>query len=363
MAISEMIANPLKLTGCGLPSPIVLICRLVALTLLLTNHQAQIQSPFLPFLDFFDAFPPDLFQRTLQAVLVLSSLGILFTTRIRAFAAIAGTVLLVAVLSSRGYYGNNKTFTGLLLVLSALSNESGPPRLLQYQFALVYFGAGLNKALDPDWQSGQFFHNWAAERLQNPAYIWLSAQLPELAAGKLFCWYTIVAELALAGMILVPRLHPWVIWGSGLFQSGLLLFTGDPFNLFFFSMQSVLFAFARWPEQSITVIWDGSCGFCRRTKEFAQKLDFDPVFDWQPLQSGIGDRYGLTKDQLKHALHAAGPGWVLGGYSAFRRMLLHLPLILDEPRRRDCPCPWSADPPRHRRSCHRISPSTFESRW
>ncbi len=320
-----MIANPLKLSGLSLPPQVVLVCRLIALALLLTNHQAQIQTPFLPFLAIFDAFPPEAFQLTLKAALLLGALGTLFTSRTRTFAALAGAALLLAVLSSRGYYGNNKTFAGLILVLSSLSNPTGPPRLLQWQFALVYFGAGLNKALDPDWQSGQFFHHWASENLKNPLYLWLNPQLPPLLAGKLFCWYTIVVELALVPLILIPRLHPAAIWTSGLFQSGLLLFTGDPFNLFFYGMQANLFAFARWPESQLTVIWDGSCGFCRRSKEFFQTIDRDPVCNWRPLQSGIGDQFGLTKAQLKHALHAAGPGWLLAGYSAVRRLLLYLP--------------------------------------
>ena len=322
-----MIANPLKLSELSLPPQVVLLCRLLALTLLLTNHQSQIQTPFLPFLDIFDSLPPAIFQYTLKAALVIGALGILFTRKTRTFATLTGITILLAVLSSRAYYGNNKTFAGLLLLLSALSSQTGPPRLIQWQLALVYFGAGLNKILDPDWQSGQFFHHWATDRLGNPVYIWLSAQLPPLVAGKLFCWTSIAAELAIAVLTLIPRFHPAVIWGSGLFQSSLLLFTGDPFNLFFYSMQASLFAFARWPEKQLTVIWDGSCGFCRVTKELLQKLDFDPLFHWRPLQSGIGDQYGLTKEQLRQALYAAGSGWLLRGYSAIRRMVIHLPLF------------------------------------
>jgi predicted DCC family thiol-disulfide oxidoreductase YuxK len=327
MAFSAVIANPLKLTGAGLPPQVVLLCRLLALTLLLTNHQSQIQTPFLPFLDILDALPPQLFQHTLQAALVIGSLALLFTNKIRTFAAITGVAILLAVLSSRAYYGNNKTFAGLLLVLAALSNASGPPRLIQWQLALVYAGAGLNKILDPDWLSGQFFEHWATVRLENPVYIWLSSHLLPLVAGKIFCWSTITAELIIAGLILIPRFHPAVIWGSGIFQASLLLFTGDPFNLFFYSMQATLFAFARWPEPHITVIWDGSCGFCRATKEWFQKIDFDLILDWHPLQSNIGDQYGLAKPQLKQALYAAGPGWLLRGYSAVRRMIIHLPLF------------------------------------
>ena len=90
MAVSAVIANPLRLTGMSLPPQLVLLCRLLALTLLLTNHQAQIQTPFLPFLDFIDQLPPELTQRTLQVLLVAGSLGVLFTNRIRSFAALTG---------------------------------------------------------------------------------------------------------------------------------------------------------------------------------------------------------------------------------------------------------------------------------
>jgi len=321
--LSRVIANPLRLTGCGLPPQIVLLCRLLAIAVLVSNHQKQIQTPYLPFLDALEYMNADL----LRVMLVGGSLGVLFTRHTRLCAAIAGASLLLAVLSARTYYGNNKTFTGLLFLLSSLERESGPPRLLQWQFGVVYFGAGLNKLLDADWQSGQFFEHWATDRLQNPVYIALSQKLPPLLAGKLFCWTSIVTELTLAVLCFVPRFHPGVIWIGGLFQCGLLLFTGDPFNLFFMAMQSALFAFARWPAQAIVVIWDGSCGFCRRTKEILEKVDHEPIFEWHTLQSGIGDRYNLTREQLKQALYAAGDGWLLNGYSGVRRMILHLPLF------------------------------------
>lgn len=184
MELSRVIASPFRLNGCGLPPQIVLLCRLVAIAVLVSNHQKQIQTPFLPFIDALEHLNADL----LRVMLVGGSLGVLFTRRTRLFAAIAGASLLLAVLSARTYYGNNKTFTGLMLLLASLERESGPPRLLQWQFGLVYFGAGLNKLLDADWQSGQFFEHWATARLQNPVYIALSQNLPPLVAGKLFCW-------------------------------------------------------------------------------------------------------------------------------------------------------------------------------
>lgn len=35
----------------------------------------------------------------------------------------------------------------------------------------------------------------------------------------------------------------------------------------------------------------------------------------------------LDESATEEALHAAGPGWLLAGYSAIRRMILHLPLF------------------------------------
>ncbi|MBM3785503.1 MAG: DUF393 domain-containing protein [Acidobacteria bacterium] len=321
MALSRIV----RLTGCGLPEPLVLLCRLLALAILLSNHVMQIQTPFLPFVPGLDELPGEAVQFALRAALVIGCLGILFTKRTRLFAAIAGGAILLAVLSSRTYYGNNKTFTGLMLLLAALSAKDA--KLLRWQFALVYFGAGLNKLLDADWQSGQFFEHWASVRLENPFYLWLSPKLPPLVAGKLFCWTSIVTELSIAALALIPSQSTKVIWLGGLFQCGLLLFTGDPFNLFFMAMQAGLLAFANWPAKPILVIWDGSCGFCKRTKEFVERFDADGLYDWRKLQSGAGDAYGLTRDALKRALHAVSERWVLSGYSAIRRMVLYLPLF------------------------------------
>ena len=215
MALSKTLANPLKISGLDLPPAVVLLCRLLALALLATNHQQQIQTPFLPFLPVFDVLPPELFQLLLRVALVAGCVACLLTRQVRIFAAVAGVAMLLAVASSRAYYGNNKTFTGLVLVLAALSRATGPARLIQWQMALVYGGAGLNKLLEPDWQSGQFFQYWAAERLQNPVYIAISRVLPDLAAGKFFCWYTIAAELTICALLLIPGRWRLTLWLSG----------------------------------------------------------------------------------------------------------------------------------------------------
>ena len=64
--------------------------------------------------------------------------------------------MLLAVVSSKAYYGNNKTFCGLMLVLTGLHAPGTQPRFMRWQLAITYFGAGLNKLLDGDWHSGVF---------------------------------------------------------------------------------------------------------------------------------------------------------------------------------------------------------------
>ena len=321
MALPQPLTQPFRLAGLSLPPQTVLLCRLLALTILLTWHPRQIQTPFLPFLPGLDELPAELFRFTLQTALVLGSLAILFTRSLRLAAFVTGSALLLAGLSSRAYYGTNEFFTGLLLVLAACADL----RLIRWQFAILYFGVGLNKALDPDWHTGQFFHYWAGTRLANPLYLSALPHLPSLP--QIVCWATIVIELALVPLLLLRRFAWPAIWISALFQCGLLLLTGDTFNLSFFACQIALLAFIEWPPKPVIVIWDGECGFCAQTKSWMQRFDWDGILEWVPQQSNIGDRWGISRDALKNAMYSVSSSTIRQGYSAWRAMVVWLPVF------------------------------------
>ena len=85
--------------------------------------------------------------------------------------------MLLAVVSSKAYYGNNKTFCGLMFFLTGLYAPGTPP-FVRWQLGITYFGAGLNKLLDGDWHTGVFFENWAVNRLHHSWYIALDSLLP-----------------------------------------------------------------------------------------------------------------------------------------------------------------------------------------
>ncbi len=321
--------NPLRCSGTALPPNVLMMAKLIALALLLTNHQRLLPDPFLPFVPGLDELMPGrMFQAVLRAVFLVSAVALLFNRWVRFASFTLGGSMLLGVLSSRAYYGNNKTFCALMLILAGLHVAGAEPKFLRWQVALVYLGAGLNKALDPDWHSGQFFDNWAMARLEQPVYIYLQSLLPPLALGKLMCWMTIALELTAAVCLALRPLNGYGVVVSVLLQSGFLLFTGTTFTMFFYGMQAAMAAFLIWPPKPLTVIWDGSCGFCEWSKQWVERVDFDKAFAWWPYQSGQGALHGITEEAAQRRLQlVTARGKVLEGYHAFRHMLFYLPVF------------------------------------
>src|SRR3954470_18387038 len=170
LASSRPSWNPLKFRGTELPTELLIMVKSLALVVLLTNHVRILPDPWLPFVPGIDRIPPVLFQRTLQFVFVISALALLFNRRVRLASLALGSTMLLSVVSSKAYYGNNKTFCGLMFLLTGMYVPGKKPWALQWQLGITYFGAGLNKLLDVDWHSGVFFENWAVHRLHQPWY-------------------------------------------------------------------------------------------------------------------------------------------------------------------------------------------------
>ena len=316
--------NPLRCSGTALPVPMLLMAKIVAVTFMLGGDRVM-PAPHLPFLTPLDAFADSpAFALVLQIAFFASGLLLVFNRWPRAAAFAMGCAVLTAVVSSKSYYGNNKLFAGSILLLTGLYHPRTGPWLLRVQLVMVYFGAGLNKVMDPDWHSGQFFHNWAGARLAQPLYLWTNQFFPPLLLGKLVSWFTFLTELGLAVAFLIPRAWPVAIWVSLLFHASLLEFTGTTFNMFFYAMEAAVLAFVTWPRELI-VIFDGDCGICHRIRGWMSRIDFDRAFSWQTLQSGIGDRFAVPRAALEQRLHLAADGRMSSGFRACKLMLLYHP--------------------------------------
>lgn len=302
--------NPFRITGTPMPPSLLLLCKLLALAILATRHFLILPDPFLPFLPFLDELPGEPFRLTLQVVVVAAALALLFNRSVRASALVLGGAMLLAVISSKAYYGNNKTFVGLLLVLAGLSDFDRPAYLVRWQLSLTYLGAALNKLLDPDWQSGLFFDFWGHQKVQNPVFQTMRDLLPPLLAGQFMCWLTIVVELFIAVALFVPRLVMPALWLNALFQIGLLMFTGGTFTLFFYAMNAAALAFLSWPE-TIPV----SCPPSRLPRwGWLRWLDVDGLQAWR-VDPGVT------------ALHWEAPAARYSGLGAALRLLLFTPIF------------------------------------
>ena len=97
-----------------MPPNLLLLVKIIALALLLTNHQRLLPDPFLPFLPVLDLLPGAAFQLTVKTVFVCASVALLFNRAVRWSSLALGASILISVVASKAYYGNNKTFAGLL---------------------------------------------------------------------------------------------------------------------------------------------------------------------------------------------------------------------------------------------------------
>jgi len=321
---SRLSWNPLRCGGTALPTNLLLLAKLIALAFLITNHVRILPEPFLSFVPALDNLPGPLVKTVVQVLFVTAGLALLFNRRPRVSALVMGSAVLFSVVVSKAYYGNNKTLCGLLLVMTGLWHERIGVALYRAQVIILYLGAGINKLLDPDWQSGQFFHHWASARLQNPIYQWAAQLLPPLMLAKFFCYQTIVVELGLGVLFAIRRAWPVAIWVSLLFHAALLEFTGSTFTMFFYGMEAAMLAFVVWPRNLI-VIWDGECGICAKIKNWMSRVDFEGAFHWRTLQSGIGDRWGIPRYKLEQSMHLVADTRVSSGFRACKLILLYNP--------------------------------------
>ena len=233
--------------------------------------------------------------------------------------------MLLAVLSSKAYYGNNKTFCGLMLFLAGCYTPEGP-NFLSWQLALTYFGAGLNKVLDLDWHSGVFFENWAVNRLHQGWYIAADSVLPPMWLARFMCWSTIVTELGTVPLVLVPRLFFWGGLANIFFQSCLLLFIGNTFTLFFYSMCGATFALVTWPQSPLLVVYQGDCASAKRLRRVLHWWDFDGRFQWRPLEALADSSLGIAGDNEAKGIQLIAGSRSHMGFRAIRLIVLYNPV-------------------------------------
>lgn len=288
MALARSL-NPLRCCGTRLSPQLLLAAKLIALPLLWFNAPGSIPEPFVPFLLIFDRIGhPVIVQRALSALAYVAAVAILFNRAVRAACFTLGAVTFVSILSCRGSYYNNAVYYGFILMLIGLAGDEGEgqedgqrPWLLRLQVALVYAGAGLDKILDPDWRSGQFFENWASV-IEQSFYLRAKSWFPPMALSQLTSWATFTLELGLAALLLVPRTSRFAVRVGMVFHTALTFFIGNTFGFFYFAILASYLAFVDWPAGRLAVVYDGASPLGRTLRRLLGWIDVDERFDWAP---------------------------------------------------------------------------------
>jgi hypothetical protein len=268
------------------------MAKLLAVAFFLWSNLARIPDVYLPFVPWLDHLRSQghWFQWSLRCLYCGAAVLLLLNQLPRACCVLLGGATWLWVLASRPAYFTNHLCLASFLLLIGLYDRRWGSRLLRYQLALVYLGPGLNKLLDPDWQSGRmfehylhllavgkttpFFPSWPAQMLLR-----LDSILPPLLLARTFSWATIVIELtlAVACVRMMPRL---VLWGGVGFHGALTFTSSFTFGVYFPAMLTARLAFFDF-ENPLQITQGPRTAWLHRLSWTFDRFGLRPKIEWQ----------------------------------------------------------------------------------
>jgi predicted DCC family thiol-disulfide oxidoreductase YuxK len=318
--------NPFRFSGLDLPMPLILVAKLLAVCVIARFIWRDLPEPFLPFVPVLDLFrDASYFGWGLRGAALIGSLAVLVNYRTRTACLVIGSAFLLGILSSRIYFENNRFFLGCMFFLLGLYDERTGPWLVRAQMILVFFSAGLNKLLDVSWRSGHFFDFWSHTFVNKNLYFQLAAWLPQMFLPRFMSWMTICMEFSIAFGLMFRRTRLVAIWIGLMLSLGLNVLTERTFGVFFYAMPICYLVFIEWPPSRVTVLYDGDCGFCFRTRRWMERFDLEKLFVWTPFQQAE-NLYGISQESLRQRLYVVTDEKKYSGFRAFRIIALYNPL-------------------------------------
>ena len=206
-------------------------------------------------------------------------------------------------------------------------------RLMQIQMAVLFFYSAVGKIRGDDW-----WHGDAIWRVFSSADYYNEFLLRILASNfwlvNVASYTTILIELAFPFMVWQHRSRPFLLAGAIFLhiQFALLL------NLYYFSFVMIMghMSFMRpqwlqrlraawkWRIGPMEMIYDGHCGFCKRS--MAGFLAFDGLRQIQIRDFRTDPSDVVSDEQMKKALYLVLPDQrTLPGFEAYRYVVLRVP--------------------------------------
>ena len=276
--------NPLRVTDTALPPQLLLMAKLVVVGLVLRNYHLGFPDVFAPFFEWMEVFPAPWYRRTFKVAFLVCGTALLFNRTVRINCLILGSLFLLGTLSSKVYYRNAKVFVGLLLFLTGLQERGKSPWMIWWQLAIMYFGAGLNKVLEADWRTGQYFDYFLTEIYHSQAYALIRDLLPGRWIARLMCWSIIALEIVAGVMFTIRRLHPAAVWLAACVHVGAALLVAGDYGIYVAAVLASYMSLLPWPERLHASVDMASPW--RVVKRFFGALDQDRVVEWNEHGQG-----------------------------------------------------------------------------
>lgn len=304
--------SPWKISTNQMQPNMLLMCKMLLLLLLINGFYSKINDPYIPFLRFLDEFNnfPGLFKLILRAGFIVSGLTLLFNFKPKLSSLVLGIIIITTLLASKPLFRNHIFIVGCVLFLTGLSSNKGIPWLIILQISLVYIGAALNKALQIDWWTGQFMHNWLAIAIENPIYIYISNLLPELWFAKILSWLSILVELTIGVTVLTKKWRMVGVWVMIIFHFAMVTFVVTRFGHFVQDLYIILISFLVWPQNKIIVKFQKNK--FEKLAKIIKFLDWDNLYYWTKETIKENNWLEINNNKLKKT-----------NFDAFKALLIY----------------------------------------
>jgi hypothetical protein len=230
--------------------PLLFVARMLVLYWIWLAGKTSILLPFLPFwppLDHLKSISEYYF--IFNAVYWIALFFILIDFHYKKFSIVVSLLIFFQIASSVSAYSTSFLFLGCLFLLIGMY-KPGLEWIFRIQIGLLYFGAGLNKLLDPDWQSGQYFINFIDQVYSNSLNSWLVDWLGLDFLAKCLSVLTVVIELSLAFWTFSGKKSLQLVICILIFHLSFLVFTmGELSFVYFFLMASGGYLLLPWSKK------------------------------------------------------------------------------------------------------------------
>ncbi len=271
-------ANPLRCDTTGLPVNVLLVAKLFVLSLWFKGYLRHGPRRTVPFIEKLGEVGTEhQFSDVMLGMIFVGVIMLFSNTKVRFAVFLIGLALLLRVFGNMSAFANSRLYGACFLLLIGVYELRWGIWLLRWQVLLLYFGAGLNKLLDPDWLSGVYFESWMHDKLQHETYVWASAMFPPMLLSRFLGNLCIVLELGIFVAFLRTQWYRYAIWLVVFFHGAALLLTDEDFGSFFSTILISMLVFAEWPDRVEVITGTDRA---KPVIQLLKRLDFTNMYSW-----------------------------------------------------------------------------------